>query len=120
MQVRDVAHDCRVELIELLRRNAVQRLDTDLESTTREGPKKEHDGVHEEYHSPKHHEACAIAQGLLSRHCFLLGLDDTALDEDGLARRLAFCRAGRKQKRIDRRIAAHNFGFVSCATRPAV
>jgi hypothetical protein len=26
MQVRDVAHDCRVKPIELLRRNAVQRL----------------------------------------------------------------------------------------------
>src|SRR5882762_7105299 len=83
VQVRDVAHDCRVKLIELLRRNAVQRLNTDLESNTREGPKKEHDGVHEEYQSPKHHEACAIAQGLLSGHCFLLGLDDTVLDDHG-------------------------------------
>src|SRR5947208_11420832 len=99
MQVRDVAHDCRVKPIELLRRNAVQRLDTDLESTTAEGPNKEHDSVHEEYQSPKHHEACAIAQGLLSGHCFLLGLDGTALDDHGSAWSIAFCQVGRKPKR---------------------
>jgi hypothetical protein len=62
--------------IELLRCNAVQRLDTNLESATRERSKEEHDRVHEEYQSPYHHKACAIAQGLLSGHCFLLALND--------------------------------------------
>jgi hypothetical protein len=49
VEVRDVAHDCRIKPIELLRCNAVQRLDTNLESATRERSKEEHDRIHEEY-----------------------------------------------------------------------
>src|SRR5260370_20573542 len=78
MEVCDVAHDCRIKPIELLLCNAVQRLDTELESATRERAKEEHDRIHKEYQSPEHHKACAIAQGLLSGHCLLLALDDIA------------------------------------------
>ena len=40
VKVHDVAHDRRVKLVQLLRRNAVQRLDTNLEPATRERPHK--------------------------------------------------------------------------------
>jgi hypothetical protein len=48
----DVAHDYRIETIELLRRNAVQGLDPELESASRERPKEERDRVDDERESP--------------------------------------------------------------------
>src|SRR5258708_28747532 len=60
VEVCDVAHDCRIEPIELLRCNAVLGLDTELKSATRERPKEVHNRVNEEYKCPAQHKAFAM------------------------------------------------------------